>query len=289
MEFRANGLRDCVVGGVPDEHVPEAVRLVVRQLRRLRPHELLSHERDEAAGHLRLRVGERLHGAAMEDTPLDGAALEHISFSGFELVEPSGEHCLDRRRHADFIVRRLADEGNHLLEKKRIPFSGRDDALAELALDAAERVEQLVGLDGVERLQQDGRCIELAAAPARPSVEQFRAREVELYDLWGKVKHVRGFDFVGVSAVRLPLDGSASFGTERARVAIFHPRAVARKKLPRIGRARASRSSSLRNAHAISSAEVAAFDSPSSERSGVATVSSAGSGPSCLTSSTRGQ
>jgi hypothetical protein len=56
-----------------------------------------------------------------------------------------------------------------------------------------------------------------------------------------------------------------------------------------IGRFAASSSSSLRNAHAISSADVAASDSPRSERRGAPAASSEGSEPSCFTISTTGQ
>src|SRR5262249_61149397 len=59
--------------------------------------------------------------AAVEALALDGAALEHVPLRGLELVEPSGEQSLDRRRNGNGVpVVRAAEERQHLLDEERI-------------------------------------------------------------------------------------------------------------------------------------------------------------------------
>ena len=66
-------LRDRLVGGVPQEDVPEAERVVIGQLRGRRGHEPLAHQRQDAAAvALGLLVaGQHREGAALEDHALD--------------------------------------------------------------------------------------------------------------------------------------------------------------------------------------------------------------------------
>ena len=96
-----------------------------------------------------------------------------------ELVEPSGQQRLDGRRHADTRPSpRSADHREHLLDEERIALGRRADSPAEAESSgrpSSSRIDQLVGLGLRERLEEDGRRVELAAAPRRPSGRAARA------------------------------------------------------------------------------------------------------------------
>ena len=105
VEVGAGRLRQRLVGGVADQQVAEAEAVLARELRPVRPDQLLAHERGQARRHLGLLGCERLHGAAVEDLALDRAALEHASLGRLELVEPGSEQRLQRRRDDDLALR----------------------------------------------------------------------------------------------------------------------------------------------------------------------------------------
>ena len=77
VQVCANGLRESVVGGVADEQVAEAEAVLAGKLGTFGADQLVPDECREPWQHLRLVRRERLHGAAVEDLALDGAALEH--------------------------------------------------------------------------------------------------------------------------------------------------------------------------------------------------------------------
>ena len=185
VQFRPRSLRQRFVGRVADQEVAEAVCILARELRLVRPDELLADETVQAGLHLRFLGGEGLHGATVEDTPLDGASLQHSAFSWLELVDPRGEQGLNRSRHSDLAVARVLDERDHLLDEERIPLRRVADPLLEIRRERGvteQPLQQLVGLGGAERLEQERRRVQLAAAPALPLVEELRPRDAEEQD-----------------------------------------------------------------------------------------------------------
>ena len=76
----------------------------------------------------------------------------------------------------------LPDERDDLLEIEGVAVGGVDDPLPQRELDAAEGVEELVGLRLVERLQDDGGGVGMPGAPASTSLEQIRASHAEHED-----------------------------------------------------------------------------------------------------------
>ena len=178
-------LRERLIGGVADQEMAEAKGVFAGKLRPVRAKQLPPDERRReapAAGH---RRRERLDGTAVKDAPLDGAALEHVPLDGVELIESRGEQRLDRRRHGDRRIRRLAHERDHLLDEERISLCRVEDPRAQ-HVSAGAAVEQAcderVGVGGRERLEQHRRRVELAAAPVRPAVEQLGPRHAEQQD-----------------------------------------------------------------------------------------------------------
>ena len=107
MELCARLLRQGVVGGVADQQVPEPEGVVARQGGRRRVDQLLAHEPDER----RLDVGgmgQLDDGAAMEDSALDRAAVDHRPLLSGEAVEPGLQERLHGGRHAHVAM--LANE-----------------------------------------------------------------------------------------------------------------------------------------------------------------------------------
>ncbi len=176
-------LRQRVVRGVPDQEVPEAERIVLRQRRGRRPHELLSDEAHQLCGDRRVVGRERLHCAAVEDLPLDGAALERASLADRQLVEPRSEQRLDRRRDGDLAHRRESCTIASICSTK----SGLPSAASAIrsrmpsassAAPSRRSISSSVSLLG-QRLEQHGGRVQLAAAPRRPKLEQLRSRAAQ--------------------------------------------------------------------------------------------------------------
>ena len=138
VELGAGRLRQRLVGGVADQQVAEAEAVLARELRPVRPDQLLAHERGQARRHLGLVGCERLDGAAVEDLALDRAALEHAPLGRLELVETGREQRLQRRRD-DHVALRLAGHRQHLLDEERVAARGASDPLAQLAGDLRRR------------------------------------------------------------------------------------------------------------------------------------------------------
>src|SRR5262245_21829222 len=110
----------------------------------------------------------------MEDATLDCAALENAALRGVQLVESGRQQSLDRRRDLDFAVRRLAHERQHLLDEQRVALRALEDPGSEPVVDASELDQEQLGLELRKGLEQNARCVQLAAAPRRPDVEELR-------------------------------------------------------------------------------------------------------------------
>ena len=125
---------------------------------------------------------ERLHRAAVEDAPLDRAALEHVPLGCIELVEAGGQQRLDRRRHRDLAASRLRHERDHLLHVQRVALGRIEDPAAQVVVEVGQAPDQLLGLLRGERLEQHAGRVDLAAGPAGAAVEQLRAGHAEQQD-----------------------------------------------------------------------------------------------------------
>ena len=178
-------LREPVVRRVADQEMAEPEGVVAGQLCPIGPDELLPDERHQLRRHVLLVGLERLDATAVEDLPLDGAALEYAALGRIELIETRGKQRLDRRRHDDLAVAGLGDHREHLLDEEWVAFGRLTDPLAQSFREhgiAEEPLDQLVGLVRGERLEQDRGRIELAACPGRAPIEQLRARDTEQED-----------------------------------------------------------------------------------------------------------
>ena len=188
VELGPGPLGERVVGGVADQEVAEAERLLVGVGRLVGPDHLLAHEREEVSGHVVPLGGGRelLHGAAVEDLALDGAAADHVPLAGAEPVEPGLEERLNRRRDDDLsLAAVLAHGGEHLLDEQRISVRGLQDPRSYVVRElcsAREPGDQSLAVLARERLEQDRGRVELAAAPVGPQLEQFRAGDAEEED-----------------------------------------------------------------------------------------------------------
>ena len=167
VQLRARRLCQGVVGGVADEQVAEAEGVLARELRRVRPDQPFAHERGESRRHLRLVRPERLHGAAVEELALDGAALEHAALARLELVEARGEERTQRRRDDD-VRRRVAGHREHLRDEEWVAAGGSCDPVPQLG--AESRRKELLDVLGGQRLQPERH------GPLRALLEQLRPR-----------------------------------------------------------------------------------------------------------------
>jgi len=82
-------------------------------------------------------------------------------------------------------VAALAHQREHLLDEERIASRRVADARPEGVVELAageQRLDQHVGRERVERLEQRRRRVQLAAAPADPPVEQLRPRDAQEQD-----------------------------------------------------------------------------------------------------------
>ena len=175
VQVGAGRFRERLVGRVADQQVAEAKGVLSRKLRAIRAQQFPANERRERRHELGSVRRERLDCPAVEHAPLDRAAPEHVPLDGVELIEPRGQQGLDRRRHGDGVIRRLAHERDHLLDEERIAFRRVQDPRAQRVISrcAVEQGrDECVGVGGRERLEQHRRRIQLAPAPVRPAVEQ---------------------------------------------------------------------------------------------------------------------
>ena len=189
VELGSRLLGERVVGGVADQKVAEAECLLVGVGRLVRADHLLADEREEVGGDV-VALGRRrelLHGAAVEDLPLDGTAADHVALAGPEPVEPRLQERLDRRRHRR--SRRAPPSSLTVASissmKSGLPSAAgrirRAHVVGELRSAREPRDQQLAVLAG-ERLEQDRRRVQLAAAPAGPQLEQLGPGDAEQED-----------------------------------------------------------------------------------------------------------
>ena len=255
MQVGADRLGECVVGGVADQQVTEAIAVVARELSAVGTHELAPHECGEPGRDLRLLGSERLHAAAVEDLALDGAALEHPALGLVELVEAGRQQRLQRGRHVDVAI--LGRHREHLRDEERVAARRAGDPLAQLARDgvADQRVRLLRG----ERLEAQ------RPGPARTPLERARAGPC-----------------TGAGAARRP---RAARSTRPGRGTSPRPTGC-RRRPPRAAPApRAVSGTPRRSRHRSSQTS----DSPRSERIAAAAAGSDGRTASCFTTSTTGQ
>ena len=140
VQLGANGLGQRLVGGIPDQQMPETVGVVPGDLGAIGPHELLAHEREQAARHvLAERLGrEGRDRAAMEHLALHGSTLDHAPLALVERVEARLQHRLDRRRQVD-AAPGLARQRCKLLEEERVALCRAEDAVADDRRRARDR------------------------------------------------------------------------------------------------------------------------------------------------------
>ena len=128
----------------------------------------------------------------MERSSLDRAALKDVPFPGLELIQPRCEQRLDRWWNDDLVIARLLQQRHHLLHEQRVALGSLLDPGLEVFVQLGEALDQHHGLGGGKRFEQHRRRIDLAAAPARPAVEEIRPRHAEQEDggVARKVGHV---------------------------------------------------------------------------------------------------
>ena len=128
----------------------------------------------------------------MERSSLDRAALKDVPFPGLELIQPRCEQRLDRRWNDDLVIARLLQQRDHLLHEQRVALGSLLDPGLEAFVQLREALDQQRRLGGGERFEQHRRRIDLAAAPARPAVEEIRPRHAEQQDggIARKIGHV---------------------------------------------------------------------------------------------------
>ncbi len=144
-------------------------------------------------------VGELLYRSPMEDLSLNSGALEGESLTVAQLIEPSGEEGVNRWRNGNSrnvshdrpttVFRHeqtLVDQHrDHLLDEQRVTFGSFGDSLLEsivVVFLPDEVRHQLPALAVRERLEEDGRGVQLAARPGGPHLEELRSRHAHEQD-----------------------------------------------------------------------------------------------------------
>jgi hypothetical protein len=109
----------------------------------------------------------------VKEGPLDRTALEHGALGRVELVEPSRQEGLDRRRYRYIAVRGVAEKADHLLHEERVALRCLANSLAERSGQRRIRrhaLDQRVRFVTGEALECNRRCIR-HAAPARTMLQ----------------------------------------------------------------------------------------------------------------------
>src|SRR5437763_4377633 len=96
VQLGADGLRQRLVSRVANQEVADAEAVVARELRFVRPNQLLTDERGQAWGHLGLFGCECLYGAAVEAVVLDSASFEGVALCRLALLVPCRHERLQR-------------------------------------------------------------------------------------------------------------------------------------------------------------------------------------------------
>ena len=131
VQLGAQRFRERVVGGVSDQQVPEAERVLAEEGRAVGADELLADERQQARSHFGLPGRKGLHRPAVERQAFHGAPLEHAALTRLELIEPGREQRLDRRRHCHLGAAAFAQHREHLLDEEWVALGPRPDPFAQ--------------------------------------------------------------------------------------------------------------------------------------------------------------
>jgi hypothetical protein len=100
VKVRAPTLRQHPVGGLQDQHVPEAEHLAVG--RSLGPHQVLPHEFSKGAVDVRRVFVQQIGNAGrVEGTADHRRDADHSALVRGEAVEPRSQECVDGRRKRD--------------------------------------------------------------------------------------------------------------------------------------------------------------------------------------------
>ena len=188
VELRAQLLRHRHVGRVPDKEMAETKRLLAREERPLGANQFLADERERCrSSSVRSRVRRSSPTAPRWNTsPSTAAALDDDPHVAVERVDPRLQERVDRRGTAMLAVAVLADHREHLLDVERVARRRGGDPLAQVAVELAHRrarvVDQRLALVFAERLEQERRRVELAAAPVGSRVEELGPRDAEEED-----------------------------------------------------------------------------------------------------------
>ena len=245
VQLGAGRLRQRVVGGVADQQVAEAERVVARELRRVGPDELLADERQPAAAAPAARLGRAPATAPRWKTwpstaPRSSTRARPGRAGRAAPPAAPGSSAARRPRRRPTRARAPASPRR----RAGCPRPPRGSARAARD-DAAELVEQLARSRRRRAARAGPSSRSACRRPSRAAVEQLRAAPCRAA---GSAR--RG-------------ERSATCSTRSRNVSSPQWRS---SKTQTSGRSCACSSSSLRKAQAISSADVAASLSPSSER-----------------------
>ena len=179
----------------------------------------------------------------VEHLAFDGAALEDRPLRRVELVEARREQCLKRRRHLDLAVAGRLHHRRHLLDEERVSARGTQDSLAHVGAELSSADAASISASACSGASGSNR--RTPPQPLRRSRSSGRAMQS--------------------SRIGAPVDRNATCSRRSRKTS--SPHWMSSKTTTR-GLSAATPSSSLRNAHAISSVE----DVPPSPENGVERV-----------------
>ena len=186
MQVDARRLGQAGIGDLADQDVLEPVGGLARDRRtRLRHDELAAQEHVERLADLLQLRGQLGDCAAPEDPADHGRPLQDGLLVRRQPIDPRSDQRLQGVRDPLREFRRrpalaLVQHPDRLLEEERIPLGLREQRRPRLGIDGPvdrERVDELLALHSVERLELDRRRAQPAAAPTGTDVEQLGARE----------------------------------------------------------------------------------------------------------------
>ena len=135
VQVGAHLLGQALVGGLADQPVGEAERVLAAGPGAVGVDELLLHQRQQPPLQLRpLALREQLgERGQVEAASLDRGAPKDRSLPGLEAVDAGREHGLQGRRQRPLPL--LGLSGDELLEEQRIAFRGVDDPARDARLE----------------------------------------------------------------------------------------------------------------------------------------------------------
>ncbi len=159
-----------VVGGVADQKVAEAEGVVAGELRPVGPDELLAHERHQLRRHVVLVGRERLDAAAVEDLALDrrrARALRARTGRAGRAGRRGAPGSSAARRRRRSATRRPSRASARRRAGCPRPPRGSERAARRRAASPSSRSISSSVSSALERLEQDGGRVQLAAGPRR--------------------------------------------------------------------------------------------------------------------------